>query len=46
MYILQISDLHLSTESNMGDLLNKVKLLSGKIRELNNKKIHKSSAVY
>ena len=38
MYILQISDLHLSTESNMGDLINKVNLLSVKIRELNNEK--------
>ena len=34
MYILQISDLHLSTESNMAELLNKTNLLCNKIHEL------------
>ncbi len=36
MYILQISDLHLSTESNLGELLNKTNLLCDKINELKN----------
>lgn len=38
MYILQISDLHLSTKSNMAELINKTNLLCNKIDELKSEK--------